>query len=168
MRKLLFLLILCPLFISCGSDDDEFTFYTYTEAKLGGENTKGKKIPCSFFFFEPDEYISIVKHPNKSDRAIATKKNGTQVESIAWAYYIAEGSYGVARYVDWSGKYKHPEIIEGTYYVVCFPTTLLGGGNPYKSKVFTKQKDKALVISPVFTSKSYYGVDGYKYFEWDE
>ena len=97
-----------------------------------------------------------------------TLGNDLQLEylKITGAYYSEdEGKYATL------SDYKNPSgltpIREGTFYVACFPIQI-GDRHPYKAKTFTKTKDKGLVIEPIFTEDSYYGVDGYKFFEWDE
>lgn len=170
MRNILLLMTIALVVLGCSSDNDNETAF---DIWCGAELSE-KKQSCMFFFFEEGEYISVERKDlnssvNDFGRATATKKDGSIVNAIGYAYYSSlESGYATAYYHDWSEK-KLPqrEIREGTFYVACFPTQI-GYRHPYKASICTKAKNKGLLILPKFTANSYYGVDGYKYFGWDE
>lgn len=166
MKKII-LIFLLPLFFGCSSEENnDDSIEIFCSAKL-----IDNPISCMFYFFEAGEYKSIEVDtkgtPNSFGQAKAIKIDGTSVDAIGYAYYSGD-KLAVAKYHDWYNKgYKQRNIIEGTFYVACFPSNI-GYRFPYKAKIFSKKYNEGLFINPIFTSESYYGVNGYKYFEWDK
>lgn len=164
MKRLFFSLMLAlSLFSSCGDGEHEPVVHEIIcTAKYLGD-----PIGCYFYFFEPGEYVGVERDDfdlRDSGRAYAIKRDGTRVESIGYAFYFKKDARSKASY----RKDRFGYIVEGTYYVACFPQFTGGRHFPYKAKTFTKQKYKGLFITPVFTKKSLALVDEYKYFDWDE
>ena len=164
MKKILLVTFVSLIVSGCNNgDENEFTFQILCKAKYGNSD-----VTCQFYFFETDEYISVERNDlevtlTTYGKATATKTDGTTVESIGYAIFFASEGYGVAKY-----RNSSQEIQEGIFYVACFPSRYPGRTFPYKAKIFTKEKNHGLIIEPIFTDKSMVGVDGYKYFEWDE
>ena len=168
IKKIVLLAITILFLCACDRKDfHEFEFDILCQAtqKLTYSSIN---ISCQFYFFEPGEYISIEKDDFMSSggtygKAIATKTDGTIVESVGYAiYFSSENRYGRAKY-----RNNQKEIREGTFYVACFPDRSPGRHFPYKAKIFTKERNSGLIIQPVFTEYSL-RADGYKRFEWDE
>ena len=162
MKKVLYLIGLLAIFFlqSCDSNENEFEFDIWCSCKINK-----KPLSCEFYAFPEDEYIGVVLDDSYGT-AYAILKDGSKVENVGYAFYSEnEGKYATL------SDYKNPSgltpIREGTFYIACFPLQI-GYRHPYKADIFTKTKDKGLVIEPIFTEKSYYGVDGYQRFEWDE
>lgn len=167
MKKILPLFIAFLTLISCSKDDGyhEFVFNTYCYA-----TRNNKSISCYFYFFEKGDYISVVRNDFDSKNlglATATTKDGKEVQSVGYCLSLSNESSPIAKYrygiPDLGGK----EIVEGEYYIACFPSIGTGGQHPYKAKSFTKAKDKALMIKVDFNYYTSYE-PGYKYLEWDE
>lgn len=163
MIKSFYLIGLIILFLlpGCKYEEDNFEFDIWCGCKLNK-----KSISCYFYAFPDGEYESVERDLDKYGTAYAFLKDGTMVRNIGYAYYN-EDERGYATLYDYNNTTGMTPIREGTYYIACFPLKI-GYSHPYKAKTFTKTKDKGLVIEPVFTEDSYYGVDGYKFFEWDE
>ena len=133
---------------------------------------RSNNVTCRFYFFDKGEYISVERgdfgdfSTQTYGKAIATKADGTKVESLGYAMYLSSQS----GYADAVYRNNAQEILEGTFYVACFPSIGLGGQFPYKAKIFTKERSLGLIIEPIFTDKSSMGIgeSGYKYFEWNE
>lgn len=168
MKKTFILLFTIFFAISCSKDDGyhEFILNTYCYAKRND-----KRITCYFYFFEKGDYVSVIRNdfdPMKNlGLAIATTKDGKEIQCVGYCYSyndevpIAKYRYGIP---DIGGK----DIVEGEYYVACFPPNLgTGGQHPYKAKTFAKVKDKALNINVNFNYYTSFE-PGYKYLEWDE
>lgn len=162
MKRVFYIIALLAIFLlqGCSNNENEFDFDIWCSCKLND-----KPLSCEFYAFPEGEYTSVVLNDSYGS-AYATLKDGSKVENVGYAYYSEdEGKYATL------SDYKNPSgltpIREGTFYVACFPIQI-GDRHPYKAKTFTKTKDKGLVIEPIFTEDSYYGVDGYKFFEWEE
>lgn len=169
MKKiLLFLLVLS--FVACSDDDKEHEFIlnTYCYAKRNNNN----RITCYFYFFEKGDYISVVRNdfdPLKNlGLATATTTDGKEVECIGYCYSYSDESVPIAKYRYGLPDLGGQDIVDGDFYVACFPPSLgTGGQHPYKANSFSKIKDKALMINVNFNTYTSFE-SGYKLLKWDE
>lgn len=163
--RLIKLILMLLILVGCNREENEFSFEIWCKCELSGDDWT-KPISCDFFAFPDGEYSKVEKDTDKYGVAFATTNNGTVVRNIGFAYYN-ENSDSYATLTDYNIVTGAKPINEGTYYIACFPSKL-GNSFPYKAKIFKKENNKGLIVNPIFTEKSYYNIDGYKYFEWDE
>lgn len=168
MRKLLSLVFITILILlGCSKDEEnEFDFDIWCSCKVSSKFTNTtKNVSCYFFAFPDGNYSKIEISTDIYGTAYAFSANGEKVKNVGYAYYSEDdGKYATLKT---HGLSSNTEAIqEGTFYIACFPS-IIGYRHPYKAKTFTKVKNKALIIDPIFAEEEYYGIDGYQYFEWD-
>lgn len=168
MRKFSSLLFIVILILSgCSkNEENEFEFDIWCRCKVSSKFSGiTKNVSCDFFAFPEGDYSKVEILTGDFGTAYAHNKNGEKIKNIGYAYYSKDSS-GYATLKTYGLTNNTGAIQEGTFYIACFPSSI-GYRHPYKAKTFTKVKNEALIIEPIFAEDEYYGVDGYQYFEWD-